>query len=675
MTVLKSNLNVDTETGINIYRTMARISACDKRIQQLLSAGVMQFQYYPCGGQEAIPATICQLLNPDDFMVTTYRGLHDILSKGTSMQEIIGEMAGRITGTSKGKGGAMHLSDPLSGLMVTTGIVGGGLPIANGLGLAAKMKKTGKVVVCSFGEGAANIGAFGESINMAALWDLPVIFLCQNNAYAEYTSFEDSTKSKSIASRVASYGMPGITLDGTNPAELYKAASEAIERARRGDGPTLLECNAPRLQGHSFGSEEGHMDQDALAKARENAPLITFRRHLINTGAANEEILSKIEEQAANEVEAAVEAALAAHMPGKEELYTDVFEDPSAIPFLTNGTIQEEPDLSERKTTTMMCAQAINDALDISLENDPDVFLLGEDITDPAGGVMKITVGLSSKHGTERVRPTPISEQAIIGAAIGAALDGMKPVPEIMISDFALVCMDQIANHAAKLRYMSGGRINVPITIRMPSAGFMGNFAAQHSQSLEALFTHIPGLKVIAPSNARDAKGLLLSCIADPDPCIFIEYARILFTAGEVPEGHYKIPLGKASVPRGGKDISIITYGWTVVEAKAAAEELHSEGIDAEIIDLRSLVPLDFDTVRKSVAKTGRGLIVHSAVEFCGFGAELAARLQEDLFGQLKAPIRRLGARYTPIPFTVSLENLHFPNKDRICDEVRRLIG
>lgn len=288
---------------------------------------------------------------------------------------------------------------------------------------------------------------------------------------------------------------------------------------------------------------------------------------------------------------------------------------------------------------------------------------------------MKTTIGLSSKHGTERVRATPISEQAIIGAAIGASLAGFKPVPEIMINDFAMVCMDQIANHAAKLRYMSGGRTSVPITIRMPTAGFVGNFAAQHSQSLEAWFTHIPGLKVVAPSTAEDAKGLLLACIADPDPCVYLEFARVMFTPGEVPEGYYETPLGKAAIRREGSDVTLIAYGWAAAEAEAAAGDLTAKGVSVEVVDVRSLVPLDFDTIRGSVAKTGRALIVHSGVEFCGFGAELAARLQEELFGELKAPVRRLGGKYTPVPFSASLEGLHFPNKDRICDVVDQLMA
>jgi 2-oxoisovalerate dehydrogenase E1 component len=273
------------------------------------------------------------------------------------------------------------------------------------------------------------------------------------------------------------------------------------------------------------------------------------------------------------------------------------------------------------------------------------------------------------------VRPTPISEQAIVGAAIGAALAGMRPVAEIMVCDFTLVCMDQLLNHAAKLRYMSGGRTTVPLVIRTATAGNVGSFGAQHSQSLEAMLAHVPGLKIVAPSNAYDAKGLLLSCIYDPDPCVFLEAARVHFVPGMVPEGDYRIPLGQAAVPRNGTDISIISYSWGVPEALGAAAALAESGISAEVIDLRTLVPLDWPTIAASVARTRRALIVHPAVEFCGFGAELAARLQEQFFGHLLAPVGRLGARYTPIGFNQGLDAMHFPNAAGITARARSLVG
>jgi len=665
---------LDTETSIAIYRTMARIAATDRRIQQGLAAGDLQFQYYPCGGQEAIPATIAAHLRPDDQSVITYRCIHDIVAKGTPLTEIMAEMYGRATGTSKGKGGPMHLSDPNSGLMATTGIVGAGAPIATGLALAAQMQGSDRVTICSFGDGAANIGAVHEALNLAGLWKLPLVFICQNNLYAEYTDFAHSTAGPDIAGRAAGYGIAGEKVDGTDPHALYEAAGRAVTRARAGEGPTLLECVAHRLQGHSFGSDEGHMDGALLAKARADAPLITFRARLIKDGVAPA-TLDAIDAAALAEVEAAQAFAEASPHPGDDELYRDVFANAADIPegeHVRAKAAEPAPPISGRKITF---GQAVNEAMDIALSSDPAVLLLGEDIEDPAGGIVKATYGLSSKHGRARVRGTPISEQAIVGAAIGASLSGMKPVAEIMINDFAMVCMDQIANHAAKLRYMSGGRTSVPITLRMMTAGKVGSFGAQHSQSLEAWFAHVPGLKIVAPSNAHDAKGMLLSAIDDPDPVIFIEAMRCFFVPGFVPEGDYRVPLGKAAVARQGTDLTIISYSWMMQEALAAADQLAKVGINVEVLDLRSLVPLDTETLLSSVCSTGRALIVHAAIEFGGFGGELAAIVQKRLWGRMKGPVERLGGRYTPVPFSQGLEAAHFPDAAQIVARAQAMMA
>jgi len=317
-------------------------------------------------------------------------------------------------------------------------------------------------------------------------------------------------------------------------------------------------------------------------------------------------------------------------------------------------------------------SDAVNQAIDLAMSEDPEVFALGEDIEDPIGGVMKGTKGLSTKYGRERVRNTPISEQAIVGAAIGASLVGMRPIAEVMLMDFFAVAMDQVSNHAAKLRYMSGGRTNVPITIRT-SVGGGRQFGAQHSQSLEGWMMHTPGLKVAVPSTPRDAKGLLYSCIFDDDPCIHMETLSLLFTRGPVPTGRLVIPLGVADVKRSGDDVTVVTWGWQVPEALAAGEQLETEGISIEVIDLRTLVPLDIDAVLQSVARTKRVLIVHAATQFAGPGAEIAAVVGHELFGELAAPVERMGSVYSPIPYATELETLHYPERLRIAEAVRRL--
>jgi len=325
-------------------------------------------------------------------------------------------------------------------------------------------------------------------------------------------------------------------------------------------------------------------------------------------------------------------------------------------------------------TNTITFAEASNLAMDEALAADDSVILLGEDIADrEGGGVAKVTAGLSTKHGAHRVRSTPISEQAIAGAAVGAAIAGMRPVAEIMLANFLSVAMDQIVNHAAKIRFMSGGQTGVPLTIRTMSGAGMGS-GGQHSDMPEAWFAHVPGLKVVTGSSPAEVKGLLLSCILDDDPCIFIETMPMYWDRGPAPEPGLRIPLGKANVVRSGNDVSVISYGRPVVQIRALADKLAGEGISVEIIDLRTISPIDKDTVLGSVAKTGRGVVVHEAVEQFGVGAQISAMIAEELHGTLRAPVRRVGSRNCPVPFSKPLEQAFMYSDDRIEDAIRKAV-
>jgi acetoin:2,6-dichlorophenolindophenol oxidoreductase subunit beta len=319
------------------------------------------------------------------------------------------------------------------------------------------------------------------------------------------------------------------------------------------------------------------------------------------------------------------------------------------------------------QTESMKSAGAMTSALECSMAADEKVIVLGEDVADPIGGVFKVTKGLSAKFGTDRVRATPISEQAIIGTAIGLSMVGYRPVAEIMFFDFITVAMDQIVNHAAKLRYMSGGATPAPITVRTTVGG--SRFGAQHAQSLEAWFMHTPGIKVVMPSGPRDAKGLLTSCVFDDDPCLYVEHMGLAFSASEdVPVNDFRIPLGKANILEAGSDITIISYGPMVRPSLDAAAMLMEQGIRCEVIDLRTLTPLDTDTIFESLTKTRRAVVVHEATTFCGPGAEISSQIHEQLFGELLAPVLRLGAEYTPVPFSTALSG--YPTRDSIVGAV-----
>lgn len=329
----------------------------------------------------------------------------------------------------------------------------------------------------------------------------------------------------------------------------------------------------------------------------------------------------------------------------------------------------------EVQFVTMTAAEAARSAMEEAMAADPTVLALGEEVADPeGGGIRKVTLGLSTRFGDDRVKSTPISEQAIMGAAVGAAIAGMRPVAEIMLMNFITLTMDQLVNHAAKLRYMSGGATNVPLTVRtMTGAG--RSLAGQHSDMLEAWLAHTPGLKVVVPSTPADYKGLLYSCIFDDDPCVFIENSILLSQRGEVPVGVYAIPLGKAAVVRPGTDVSVISYGRPMIDVKAVAESLSEEGISVEVIDLRTISPLDEETILASVARTGRAVIVHEAVRSFGVGAEIAARIQEHLFTQLRAPIQRIGMPFVPVPFSTALEKEILWSPEKITAAIRKTLA
>ena len=673
---LQKNLGIDPEVLVKIYTQMSRIHEVDKAIRAGLSAGRFQFTYWPMTGQEAIPATISTLTDANDYMVTIYRGIHDQVAKGVPLKRLFAEAMARQDGVNKGKGGSPHISDPASGSMLTTAIVGAGAPIANGLALAAKLRDEKRVTIVNFGDGATSIGAVHEAMNLAGAWKLPVIFVCQNNQIGEYTKIPDYTASPDFAGRATALGFKGIKVDANDPAAFYAAMEQVVADVRAGKGPVFVEAVTLRLGTHAGFAPNELLTKDELAAGRANWPVPKTRALLRDAGILTEDELAAIDGAAAAEVAEAVAFASASAEITVEDMLNDVYLDAGDVPVRGVFPIRAEEGPVTGETKSMMMYEAIITAQDHALATDPGVFLLGEDIGDPPGGVFKTTAGLQTKYGKERVRPTPIAEQAIIGAAIGASLVGMRPVAELMFCDFIGVTMDQITNHAAKQRYMSGGATNVPMTMRILVAGGLGGFGAQHSQSLESWLLHTPGLKIAYPSTTLDARGLLTTCIFDEDPCVHLESMAMLFSAPkeDVPLGDYRIPFGVAKVRREGTDISLISFGWQVNQCLAAAEELAKEGVNAEVIDLRSLMPLDYHRVLDSVKKTRRALVVHAATEFCGLGAEIASTINEELFPVLKAPAARLGAVYSPISFSKEIEAKQMPHTASIVARVREVM-
>jgi 2-oxoisovalerate dehydrogenase E1 component len=671
----QDNLGIEPEVLKAIYGQMSRIRAVDKAIQAGLSAGKFMFTYWPMTGQECIPATISQLITKDDYMITTYRGIHDQVAKGVDLYGMFAEALGREDGVNKGKGGSPHISDPSSGSMVTTAIVGAGAPIANGLAIAARERGEDRVTIVNFGDGATSIGAVHEAMNLAGAWKLPVIFMCQNNEWGEYTPIPTYTASPNFYGRAEALGFRGVKLDGNDPAAFYAGMKDVIEHVRAGKGPVFVEAKTFRLGPHAGVGDNYNVDKDYLKTKKEQAPVAKTRALLVDAGICTEDEVQAIDDAATKEVEEAIAKAMESTVTPAEETLTDVFANVDDVPRRGRYPVREAEGELPGETKTMSMADAVLSAQQIQFKKNPEIFLLGEDVGDPQGGVFGTNKGLQTEYGDTRVRGTPIAEQAIIGAALGSSLVGMNPVAEIMFSDFMGVCMDQIYNHAAKQRYMSGAKTHAPMTIRMQLGGGMGGFGAQHSQSMEAWLLHSPGIKVAFPSNPLDAKGLLTSCLNDPDPCVHLEAMILLYTMkGEVPTGEYSIPLGVAKTVREGTDITLISYGWMLNQCVAVADALAEEGISAEVIDLRTLMPIDYHRVLTSVKKTGRALVVHAAVEFCGYGAEIASTINEELWRELKAPAARFGAAYAPIAYSKDIETHQVPNAGSIGARVKELV-
>ena len=641
--------SVDVELTRDLYTTAFTIRRFEEAVRDLLQMGRLDGFAHLSIGHEAVAAGVCAALRPDDTISSTHRGHGHLIAKGGDLERMFAELFGRETGYCHGRGGSMHIADLDLGILGANGIVGGGIPLAMGAAFAHQRQGTDRVSAAFFGDGGVNQGAFHESLNLAAVWQLPAIFVCENNGYAASVPQAKHQRNPVIADRAIGYGMPGVTVDGNDVFAVYEAAREAVERARSGGGPTLIECKTYRHYAHS-GAGADIRSEDEVAAWRERDPVLALAGQYDEIAGDREEIERRIDSL----IERAVAAAESAPLPDPAEMERGVYG--------LRPAVDEEPDPGERILTV---GAAIDEALRQAMEADPRVTYSGEDLESGSRG---------KGFPEGQVRDTPISEVAIVGLGTGAALAGDRPVVDIMFADFATVAMDQIVNQAAKIRYMLGGEVDVPVVIRMHTGGGV-NAAAQHSQSLEAWFAHIPGLTVLYPSNPYDAKGLFLAALDEPNPTVFLESRQLTGTEGPVPEQPYRLPIGKARVLREGRDVTIVAIGPLVQAALAAADGLVGQGLDCEVIDPRSLQPLDIETLAVSARKTGRVIVAHQAVTFGGIGAEIAAQITEHCFSSLNAPVIRLGAPFAPSPFAPVLEDAYAPDANRIVAAVNSLFG
>ena len=638
------------------YRAMARIRAVENAAATLYAAGEIPGFVHLSVGQEAVAVGVCAALEDRDVITSTHRGHGHVLAKGLDLPAVMAELMGRATGTCGGFGGSMHIADPALGIFGANGIVGAGLPIAGGAAFAIRLRREERVVAAFFGDGAVATGAWHEAVNLIALWRLPVLLVCENNSFSEFSRTADQHP-VGLAQRARGYGLEYHCVDGNDVEAVAAAATRLVTGLRTGEPPVLLEAVTERVRGHYEGDPQRYRDADSPRAAD---PIDRARAGLIGSG-LDPARLSDIDTQAAREIHAAIEAARTAPDPER-------------------GRMHELGDIRHTVTRARVPAaapgdgetrgsRAIRAALDDALADDQRVFLAGIDVA--GGNVFGLTRGLAEKY-PGRVLDTPISETAIMGLAVGAAMDGLRPVVELMYADFLGVCLDQLMNQAAKLRFMTGGASEVGLVVRT-QFGVGRSSGSQHSQSLEALLAHIPGLAVVMPATPADMYGLLRSAIDLPAPVVVIENRLLYECTGPAPAPGHRTPIGKAHIARPGRDITIVSLSRSLQTALDAARRAAGEGIECEVIDLRTVSPLDHATVLDSLSRTNRLLVVTEAVLDFGVGAEIAARAVNEGFWSLDAPVRRVAGPPTPVPYSPVLEEAWLPSPQRVLDEIRDL--
>jgi len=653
---------------LSLYRTMLVIRQTEEELARCHQRGLIFGACHTYVGQEAISTGVCAHLTKDDPIFSTHRGHGHALAKGMPPRELMAELFGRATGCSRGRGGSMHLFSPEIGMMGTSGIVGPCILQACGGGYSSKLMKTGHVAAAFFGDGAVNNGAFHEGLNMASIWKLPVLFLCENNQFATEVPFAYSSGIPDVGRRAANYGLPGFEVDGNDVLAVTEIAATAVARARSGEGATLIECKTYRTRAHAEGMGDfTYRTREQVEEWKHRCPIALLKRRLLTEKGFREPQLQQVEAEVATLVAEARQFAESSPLPEAASAATHVYAPPRAV---TVSSKVAEPPAAEGREITY--SQATLEALSEEMAANPRIFVMGEGI-GIRGGNFKTTVGLYDLYGPDRLCDTPISERGFVGLAGGAAMTGTRPVIDFMFADFVLDSIGEIVNQIAKMQYMSSGRLKMPVLLR-GCIGIGHSAATHHSGSYYAMYAQVPGLRVVVPSNARDAKGLLKHALRCDDPVMFLEHREILTMKCHVPAEDYEIEFGQAAIVRPGQDITVVALARMVPLTLSICDELARENISVELIDPRTVSPLDTETILASVARTGRLLIVDEPPAPCGFAAEVAARVTEAGFDDLDAPIRRLTGVFTPTPYSPPLEAAVVPTAAAIAEAIRSLV-
>ncbi len=655
---------------LELFKKMLRIRVIESELARVYNEKEMRCPVHFCIGQEAPAVGVVSALEKRDTILSPHRAHGHYLARGGNLNALVSELYGKANGCSSGKGGSMHLIDTSVNFLGSTSIVAGVISVGVGVGFAHKLKGSKAVSTVFFGDGATEEGLFYESINFAALHKLPVLFVCENNFYSVYSPLSVRQPPGRVITNVAeSLGIAtSRIIDGNDVRQVHDATVSALQQIRNGGGPFLIEAHTYRHIEHCGPNADDDLEYRPAAERTywiENDPLKLMKTRLIERGDLAENEVDADIEAALVEIRSAITAAKAAPFPKKEEVFTDVYA-PQSKPVNNPGSIK----LGERSITYV---QAVNEALRQAMERDDSVYVMGLGAPDPKG-IFGSTLGLEKQFGSTRVFDAPISENALTGVAVGAAIRGMRPVLSHQRVDFIMMSMDQLVNNAAKWRYMFGGRQSVPLTIRAVIGRGWGQ-GPQHSQNLAAIFAHFPGLRVVAPTTPAEAKGTLLAAIESDDPVIVLEHRWLYNGVGVTPEEYYTGSLDKAVVMRRGKDFTIIATMDMVIESLRAAEVLARHGIDVEVINALSIKPLDHETFLTSIRQTGRLLIADSGWLAFGVSSEIAAVAAERCIDVLKSNIIRIGLPDAPSPSSPGLSEHFYPTAIQLCQSIGKTLG
>jgi 2-oxoisovalerate dehydrogenase E1 component len=610
-------------------------------------------------GQEAISVGLTLAMKPDEYILPMHRNLGIFTSRGIPLDRLFSQFQGKKNGYTKGRDRSFHFGDPETNIVGMISHLGSQMGVADGIALGSVLSEENSIAAVITGDGGASQGDFHESVNTAAVWNLPVMFVVENNGYGLSTPSSEQFRCESFTQKGPGYGIETLQLAGNNILEVYTSLKKLAGDMRSNPRPVLVECMTFRMRGHEEASGTKYVPQELMDHWAKLDPVVNYERYLIDSGVIDDASVKAIRSQIKTEIEQGLKTAQAEDVISadlKTEL-GDVYANFEYAEVKPQGTSRE-----------MRMIDAISDGLNEAMMQHSNLILMGQDIAE-YGGVFKITEGFVERYGKSRVRNTPLCEAAIVGASLGLSIKGYKAMMEMQFADFVTEGFNQIVNNLAKVHYRWGQ--NADVVVRMPTgAGVQaGPF---HSQSNEAWFTHTPGLKVVYPAFPSDAKGLLLTAFEDPNPVMFFEHKALYRSLKEeVPEGYYNIPFGKANIVREGNDLTIVTYGMGVHWALAEAEK-RSESI--EVIDLRTLVPLDTETIYTSVKKTGRALVLHEDTLFGGIGGELSALITENCFEALDAPVKRCASMDTPVPFAGNLEKQFLANS-RLSESIETLLN